>query len=178
MREGVHRFIEWKTTESLATRQQDWRRDFSSAEAYEESIRANRAQFRTIIGAVDARLPASMKHFGDEVHSAPVAETGSYRVFQVRWPVLKNVYDLPVVYSEGLLLEPKSTPLACVVVLPDADQTPEQLAGLAEGIPAESQFARRLGAVRAPVSMVQLSTTEIRLLWNQAVGNFLRPPEA
>ena len=31
-----------------------------------------------------------------------------------------------------------------MVALPDADQTPEQLAGLAEGIPAVSQFARRL----------------------------------
>lgn len=144
MREGVHRFIERKTTESLATRQQHWQRDFSSAEAYEESIRANRVRFRTIIGAVDARLPAAMERFGDEVHPALVAETGSYRVFQVRWPVLKNVYDLPVVYGEGLLLEPKSTPLACVVALPDADQTPEQLVGLAEGIPAESQFGRRL----------------------------------
>jgi len=144
MREGVHRFIERKTAESLATRQQHWQRDFSSVEAYEESIRANRARFRTIIGAVDARLPAAMERFGDEAHPALVAETGSYRVFQVRWPVLKNVYDLPVVCGEGLLLEPKSTPLACVVALPDADQAPEQLVGLAEGIPAESQFARRL----------------------------------
>ena len=107
MREGAHRFIERKTAASLATRQQHWRRDFSSAAADEESIRANRERFRTIIGAVDARLPAAMERFGDEIHPELVAETGSYRVFRVRWPVLKNVYDLPVVCGEGLLLETK-----------------------------------------------------------------------
>ena len=34
--------------------------------------------------------------------------------------------------------------VADCIVVPDADQTPEMLAGLAPGIPAESQFARRL----------------------------------
>src|SRR5438105_321009 len=33
---------------------------------------------------------------------------------------------------------------AAVVAVPDADRTPEQVAGLAPGVPAESQFARRL----------------------------------
>ena len=31
-----------------------------------------------------------------------------------------------------------------LVAIPDADQTPEQIAGLAEGVALESQFARRL----------------------------------
>jgi dienelactone hydrolase len=43
-----------------------------------------------------------------------------------------------------LLLEPREKPRAYVIALPDADQTPEQIAGLAPGVPAESQFARRL----------------------------------
>src|SRR5207248_2327742 len=55
-----------------------------------------------------------------------------------RWPVLDGVT------GEGLLLEPKGKPLAHVVVLPDADQTPEQLSGLAPGLVREAQFARRL----------------------------------
>jgi dienelactone hydrolase len=32
----------------------------------------------------------------------------------------------------------------CVVAIPDADQTPEQIAGLAPDFPEELQFARRL----------------------------------
>ncbi len=31
-----------------------------------------------------------------------------------------------------------------MIVLPDADQTPEQIAGLVPGVPADSQVARRL----------------------------------
>jgi dienelactone hydrolase len=43
-----------------------------------------------------------------------------------------------------LLFEPKSTPRGYVVAIPDADQTPEQIAGLAPGIKPDSQFARTL----------------------------------
>ena len=34
--------------------------------------------------------------------------------------------------------------VADVVAIPDADQIPEQIAGLVEGVPPGSQFARRL----------------------------------
>ncbi len=62
------------------------------------------------------------------------------RAFAIRWPVIGDVT------AEGLLLLPPEgrTPVANVVAIPDADLTPEQIAGLVEGIPAESQYARRL----------------------------------
>ncbi|MBI1749925.1 MAG: dienelactone hydrolase family protein [Acidobacteria bacterium] len=63
---------------------------------------------------------------------------GKDRVKAVRWPVL------PGLHGEGLLLEPAGKPLARVVALPDADWTPEMLAGLVPGVAPESQFARRL----------------------------------
>jgi dienelactone hydrolase len=43
-----------------------------------------------------------------------------------------------------LLLVPTGKKIADVIAIPDADQTPEQVVGLAAGVPAESQFARRL----------------------------------
>ncbi len=39
---------------------------------------------------------------------------------------------------------PDEKVIANVVVVPDADQTPEQLAGIAPGLPPEQQTARRL----------------------------------
>src|SRR5439155_19147263 len=66
------------------------------------------------------------------------AETDLYKVYAIRWPVFEGVD------GEGLLLEPKGKILAQVVAIPDADWTPEMLAGLALGVPKESQFARRL----------------------------------
>src|SRR6185436_5359889 len=65
-------------------------------------------------------------------------ETPAYKVWAVHWPVLDGVD------SEGLLLEPLKPPIARVVALPDADWTPEMIAGLAPALPPQSQFARRL----------------------------------
>jgi dienelactone hydrolase len=138
MMDGAHRFVERKIGESIEKRQRHWKRDFSSHQAYEASLEPNRQRFRKIIGVVDSRLPARMERFGDDDNPALVAETPQYNVFQVRWPVLEGVT------GEGLLMQPKIASAGSVVALPDADQTPEQLAGLAPGIEPNLQFARRL----------------------------------
>ena len=58
-----------------------------------------------------------------------------YPIGMVSWPAFGDVT------GEGLEL---GTGDVCVIVVPDADQTPEQLAGLVPGVPAESQVGRRL----------------------------------
>jgi dienelactone hydrolase len=136
--DGAHLYVERKIRESSASRQRHWRRDFSSMGAYEESVRGNRARFLEKIGVVDARVPVRMERFGDDASPALVAETAAYRVYQVRWTVLEGVH------GEGLLLEPRQAPACFAVSLADADQTPEQSAGLAGGLDAEAQIARRL----------------------------------
>lgn len=136
--DGAHQFVERKMAESLIQREAFWNRDFSSTEAYEQSIQPNRERFREIVGAVDARLPVVMERFGDERWPALVAETPRYRVQQVRWPVLEGLW------GTGLWVQPKSVCTARVVVVPDADQTPEQALGLSPGIAPASQVARRL----------------------------------
>src|SRR5260370_5688306 len=138
MREGAHKYVERKIAESVKARQQYWSRDLSSSAAYEKSVERNRIRFRNIIGVVDAREPVMMERFGDDDDSPLIAETDAYRIHQVRWPVLEGIW------GEGLLLEPTSSPAGFVVALPDADQTPEQITGLAPGIAAEKHFARRL----------------------------------
>lgn len=138
MMDGAHRFVERKIAESAGARQAHWRRDFSSRDAYEKSIEPNRRRFLEKTGVVDGRLPAALEKFGDDRNPALVSETAAYRVYQVRWPVLEGVH------GEGLLLEPLRAPSAQVVVVQDADYTPEQMAGLAPGLAADGQFARRL----------------------------------
>ena len=132
------RDVDKMIAESLPARGKYWHRDASSPEAYARSIETNRAHFRTIIGLADARVPVTMERFGDEENPAVVCETAGFRIYQVRWPLLEGVH------GEGLLLEPKGSPRGFVVALPDADQTPEQLTGLAPGVKAEAQFARHL----------------------------------
>lgn len=138
MHQAALRDMDRKIAESIQTRWEFWLRDFSTSEAYERSIQQNRRRFQRIIGLVDPRVPVTLERFGDDRHPALVSETTTFQVFQARWPVLEGVH------GEGLLLEPRGKVVGMVVALPDADQTPEQLVGLAPGLGATSQFARRL----------------------------------
>ncbi|MDB6030702.1 MAG: hypothetical protein JWM16_1040, partial [Verrucomicrobiales bacterium] len=136
---GIDKHLAKLTAESVAGRAKFWKRDLGSAAAYENSIQPNREHLRAMIGAVDPRVTNSvLEYVSTAARSAKVAETERYLVYAVRWEVLDDVH------GEGLLLQPKQAIAAKVVVLPDADQTPEMLAGLAPGISPESQFARVL----------------------------------
>jgi dienelactone hydrolase len=136
---GIDRFALRELERSIDGRTALWNRDYSSPQAYEHSMRLNRENFRRIIGAVDERVPMTgMEPVGTTTAPALIAETDAYTVSLVRWPVFEDVF------GEGLLLQPKARVRARVVALPDADQTPEMMVGLAAGFPAVSQFARRL----------------------------------
>ena len=141
MMDGLHVFIERKLADSIKQRPQLWQRNLEAGGDYAASIEPNRQRFAHMIGVVDPRVGSDhprMERCGADNSPALVAETKQYRIYQVRWPVLDGIS------GEGLLIEPTGTPVAQIVAIPDADQTPEQLAGLAPGIPVESQFARRL----------------------------------
>lgn len=139
MVDGIDRFALKEIAASVERRAQLWKRDTSSAEAYEQSIGPNREHLRTIIGALDPRVEAKgLELIATNTQPAVVGQGNGYTAETVRWQVLDGVT------AEGLLLEPAETPVARIVALPDADWTPEQIAGLADGVPRESQFARRL----------------------------------
>ncbi|MEP7107132.1 MAG: dienelactone hydrolase family protein [Ferruginibacter sp.] len=152
MLDGAHKFIDEKINQSIASRLKYWNRDFSTTGAYELSVEPNRKRFMKYIGVEDKTAPPDNYNIGLEDKNPPVyleknsidnntelvGETTKYRIYQVRWSVLNRVN------GEGLLLQPKLKPIANIIALPDADQTPEQLAGLLPGIPEKSQFARQL----------------------------------
>ena len=138
---GIQKFLLRETESSVTARAQFWSRDRSSPEAYAKSVAPNRQHLAKILGVVDQRVPfKSLELITSTRDSAVLAETPQFKVLAVRWPVLEGVT------GEGLLLEPKSAPRAQVIALPDADQTPEQLAGVAPGTPAKAQWARSLAA--------------------------------
>ena len=72
--------------------------------------------------------------------------------------------------GEGLLLEPEGEPVAQVIALPDADWTPEMLVGLADGIPQEAQFARRLAEQGCRVVVPTLIDRDDRWSGNPKIG--------
>ena len=135
MVEGMARYLDRETAAAAQNRAQFWHSDTSSRPAYERSVQPNREHFTRIIGAVDARLaPAEMEYVASVAVPAKVAETDRFVAYAVRWPVFDGVY------GEGLLLQPKGRVVARVVAVPDADQTPETIAGLLQAIPASDKL--------------------------------------
>jgi dienelactone hydrolase len=138
MVDGIHTYLAREIERAAADRAKLWARDLTSAEKYVQSIKAQRERFQRIIGAVDARLPAALEYVASPTEPALVEETARCTIHAVRWQVFEGVH------AEGLWLQPKEPAVACVIAVPDADQTPEMVAGLATGLGPETQFARRL----------------------------------
>ena len=117
MMDGAHRFIERKIDESINKRSAFWNRNLNSYKEYEISVEPNRRRFMNYIGVEDKNISSVnynvglgykhpqvlMQRFAINDDPELVAETTTYRVYQVRWPVLNRVY------GEGLLLVPKTT---------------------------------------------------------------------
>jgi dienelactone hydrolase len=137
---GVDRFLLRELDKSVDGRAKFWNRDFSSAQAYNQSIATNRARLAHILGVRDARKPFDGPELiGTTSQPALVGRGAGYEVFAVRWPSFGDVH------GEGLLCIPAGRKtVANIVALADCEQTPEQLLGLTDGIPEASQFARRL----------------------------------
>lgn len=163
MMNGAHAFVERQIEESAEKRKRFWKYDLSSAEAYETSVAPNRERLKKMIGVVDERVAPMLEFFGDDPNPALVGETDAYRVFQVRWPVLVGVF------AEGLLVQPRGAIRGNVVLLPDADQLPEQYLGMRPGVPKDSQAGRYLGEkgfmtlIPALIDRRKLATEDSRL---------------
>lgn len=171
MVEGIDRFLAKETDRALEHRSKLWQRDFTSRAAYEKSVLANRERLRAAIGAVDSRAPVrALEYLSSSVWPAKVAETDTFTVYAVRWPVFNQVC------GEGLLLEPKGAVAARIVAIPDADQTPEMLAGLASGLKPESQFARRLAENGCQVLVPVLINRDDAWSGNEELGRFTNQP--
>ncbi|MBM3242867.1 hypothetical protein FJZ31_41940 [Candidatus Poribacteria bacterium] len=137
---GVDKFLLRELDASVEQRAKHWKRDFSATENYIKSIEPNRNRLAHILGVRDARVPFDGPELvGTTEQPALVGRGAGYEVYAARWPAFGDVH------GEGLLLVPtKGKPIANLVAIPDADQTPEQIAGLVEGVAAKSQYARRL----------------------------------
>jgi dienelactone hydrolase len=137
---GIDKYLMRELAASVEKRKQYWKPDFSSVEAYRKSVQPNRERLKKILGVVDERVSPVVMEYVGEGTSPLVAETDSYKIYTVRWPVL------PGVDGEGLLLEPNGKVVAQVVALPDADWTPEMAVGLSpgSGVGERRQFPRLL----------------------------------
>ncbi len=133
--DGVDKFLLREIEKSVAGRAKFWKRDLSSPAAYDKSIEPNRQRLAHILGVRDKRV---LLETVDSVSLKLVATADKYKVYRMTWRVVRDLT------GEGLLLVPNDAPKLNIIYLPDADQTPEQLVGLAGGLPLASQYARAL----------------------------------
>ena len=137
--EGIDRFLLDQAASSVAGRAVFWNRDATSPERYEASMASNRQRLARLLGVVEPRTSfEAFELLATTSQPALVGQGDGFEVLAVRWPAFGDVH------GEGLLLVPTGPRRADVIAVPDADQTPEMIAGLADGAPPSSQFARRL----------------------------------
>lgn len=131
--DGVDRFLLRKIEESAAERDRRW-------QVAHVTPQARRERLARMLGVRDARIPFDgIELVATTTQSSLIGRGDRYEIHVARWPAFGDVH------GEGLLLVPIGRePIADVVAIPDCEQTPEQLVGLAEGVPIESQFARHL----------------------------------
>ena len=137
MVEGIDRWLTREQGRVAQVRKENWLKDTASAEAWAKAVGPHRERLAKVLGVVDARRPGALQTVLN-AGEPPVAAGDGYSVEAVRWPVFDGVY------GEGLLLRPSGPAKAAVIALPDADQTPEQFAGIQPGLEPELQFGRRL----------------------------------
>ena len=167
MVETLDGYVTDAVANSLEKRETLWNRNYTSHEAYVESVEPNRERFRKQIGCLDERLPIeALNYVATTKDAIQVAEDENYTVSRVRWQVFDEVE------GEGLLLEPKhNVPMiAQVVALPDADWTPEMMAGVTDALPADAQFARRLAKAGCRVVIPLLINRDDTYSVNPAIG--------
>lgn len=155
MVDGIDRFLLDQLERSIEQRQAFW--DRSDDARYAASLTENRQRLAHMLGVRDSRRSFTALDLVATTTAPALVGTGAgYRVYAVRWPVLRHID------GEGLWLVPDQPVGPLVIALPDADQTPEMLVGLTPGIDAESQFARRLAENGCHVLVPTLISRELK----------------
>lgn len=162
MVEGIDRFALREIEQAAARRASRWQLDDSSRLAHANSLQPYRERLAARIGAIDERVAAGgIERIATVDQSSLLAENDRFEVHRVRWPACEGLD------AEGLFLRPKGNVIARVVAVPDADWTPEMIAGLADG---PTRYAADLAACGCEVLVPTLINRDHRFSANPTIG--------
>lgn len=173
MVEDLNNYVTQTIETTAENRHTMWDRNYTSQDAYTESVEPNRQRFIKQIGCYDDRLPIDELTFiGTTKATAHIGKGENFTISRVRWQVFDEVE------GEGLLLEPmKNVPVvAQIVALPDADWTPEMITGITDELPASAQFARHLAHAGCRVVIPVLINREDTYSGNPKIGTNTNQP--
>ena len=136
---GVDQFLLAELADVREAREQQWLAEHATAADARVADANRRERLAHILGLRDERpADTTPQLLATATRSALVGRGANYQILAVRWPALDGVH------GEGLLLVPDGEVVADLVVLPDADTTPEEYVGLVPGIEPAAQVPRRL----------------------------------
>ena len=173
MVEDLDRYVSRAMETAAEKRNSLWKRNYSSHTDYTDSIEPNRQRFKKQIGCLDERLSINELSFmGTTKSSAHIGKGENFTISRVSWKVFDEVD------GEGLLLEPmRNVPVvAQVIALPDAEWTPDMIAGTTDELPPAAQFARHLAFAGCRVVVPLLINRDDTYSGNQKIGRFTNQP--
>lgn len=141
MVDGIRQDLLARTATARKRRLQTGTPTTTSLSAWRQWLQPRRRRLARMLGVgCDQRIANGQLRRLSAVDAADtaVARGPGFTAHAVVWPVFDGLN------GEGLLLRPTGRSRAHVVCLADADQTPEQICGLAPGVPRKQQVARRL----------------------------------
>ena len=173
MVEDLDNYVSRAIVSSKESRESLWNRNYSSHSAYSESIQPNRERFIKQTGCIDERLPITSLSYEVSTRAPIVIAKGmNYTVSRVRWQVFDEVEGV------GILLDPVDSKraIAQVIAIPDADWTPEMVAGITDELPESAQFARRMVELGCRVVVPLLINRDDTYSGNSKIGRFTNQP--
>ena len=170
MVEGIDKYLMRELAASVDERAASWKPDYSSVQAYQKSVQPNRERLKRILGVVDERMSPKLSYVDGPGEAGLIAEGHEFKVYATRWAVF------PGVDAEGLLFEPDSDPTANIIVITDADWTPEMLAGLVPGVPLAAQIPFALAGQGMRVLVPTLIDRKDDYSGNPKLGRWTNQP--
>jgi dienelactone hydrolase len=156
---GIDRWLVAETTRTKEQRTASWRTAAAAAETWTLFAAARREQLRRILGVVDPRASGLIEEVRIAGGPDGMQATGGVQAVSVRWPVFSGVS------GEGVLFRPSGAPRGVLVIIPDADQLPEQA-------PRAAELAAQGWLVLAPLLIDRRSTSS----GNESIGRWTNQP--
>ena len=162
-----------KLDQAKELRLQRWKKSYNKQASHQEFITTQRTQLAEILGIRSSRIQFdALALINTTSTPALITSNDSIRIERVRWPVLTDPDPLRIhltsITGEGLLLTPTIPYEATIIAIPDADHTPEQLSGLADGIPTQYQYARQLAESGFRVIVPAVVSRHAKLVMGEA----------
>ncbi len=145
--EQAKHYFQRRIDEARKLRDDSWRPDFSSPEAYEASLAAHRDNCRKMLGLVEAAANVA------GAQSEEIGPSGDCRIQRIAVPMFSGLW------ARGVLFSPAGNgPHPVVIVCPDADTWPERFAGLGGAGPPPwlTTLVARGASVYVPQSIERL----------------------